>query len=421
MDSFIIVLTVSLVLSYAAAGQASWKVFLDKHDASEVIARHRRANEGNEEKNLPPNLERECVQEVCSYEEAREIFQDTYRTDIFWSVYVDGDQCAGKPCKNGGMCADSVGSFDCVCKHGFVGPLCEIDQTVCTVNETRGCSQFCKPGYQSYECSCAKGYKLKQYEKCEATELFSCGKLDSRSRLRDSKIRTLTQQDCQTDECPWQVLLKSEESDGFCSGVILKDNLVLTTAQCASMFSNFQVIVGKRKIPYEEGEQVLYVSTIHKHPKYQEGQPDNDLALLKLRGRITFKKSAVAPCLPERDFAENALMGRGPRTALVMGYSYSGGSVLQGNLQLASLPYLPLQQCRETHSTSLTNKMFCTSHPPSESCFFGPGSPVITVYKQVAFLTGVLSRPQGFDCDKGYVYQKISRFLPWLRPFMETR
>lgn len=41
-----------------------------------------------------------------------------------------------------------------------------LDQTVCVIDKSKGCSQFCKPGYQSYECSCAYGWKLQQKEKC---------------------------------------------------------------------------------------------------------------------------------------------------------------------------------------------------------------------------------------------------------------
>lgn len=38
---------------------------------------------------------------------------------------LDGDQCAEQPCKNGAMCSDSVGGFDCICKSGFSGINCE--------------------------------------------------------------------------------------------------------------------------------------------------------------------------------------------------------------------------------------------------------------------------------------------------------
>ena len=55
-------------------------VFLDRQQASSVISRHKRDNQGDEEKLMPANLERECLEEVCQYEEAREVFQDSYRT-----------------------------------------------------------------------------------------------------------------------------------------------------------------------------------------------------------------------------------------------------------------------------------------------------------------------------------------------------
>lgn len=46
--------------------------------------------------------------------------------------------------------------------------FCGADETVCVVDKTKGCSQFCKPGYTTYECSCARGWKLdaKNKEKC---------------------------------------------------------------------------------------------------------------------------------------------------------------------------------------------------------------------------------------------------------------
>ncbi|KAL0152372.1 hypothetical protein M9458_052095, partial [Cirrhinus mrigala] len=55
-------------------------VFLEKWDALSVISRQKRANTDGEEAKLPANLERECLEEVCDYEEAREVFQDYYRT-----------------------------------------------------------------------------------------------------------------------------------------------------------------------------------------------------------------------------------------------------------------------------------------------------------------------------------------------------
>lgn len=47
-------------------------VFLDKEQATSLISRQKR--------NTPSTLEQACMEKVCSYEEARKFFQDTYRT-----------------------------------------------------------------------------------------------------------------------------------------------------------------------------------------------------------------------------------------------------------------------------------------------------------------------------------------------------
>lgn len=86
-----------------------------------------------------------------------------------------------------------------------------------------------------------------------------------------NKLKNFEGLSCMSGECPWQVgaprrladggkpraaseafpcgcsqaLLKSSESGGFCSGVILKKSLVLTSAQCARKYGSFQVAVGE--------------------------------------------------------------------------------------------------------------------------------------------------------------------------------
>lgn len=49
-------------------------VFLDSKKASQVFIRAKRANSLFEEMK-PGNLERECLEEICDNEEAREVFE----------------------------------------------------------------------------------------------------------------------------------------------------------------------------------------------------------------------------------------------------------------------------------------------------------------------------------------------------------
>ncbi|XP_029013850.1 protein Z, vitamin K-dependent plasma glycoprotein a [Betta splendens] len=401
-------------------------VFLDKQRASAVIARHRRSIDGGGPA-AASSLEQACMEKVCTYDEARRFFQDSYRTDIFWSVYVDGDQCAENPCKNGALCSDSVGGYDCVCKSGFTGVHCEKDQTLCPLEKNKGCSQFCKPGYVSYECSCARGWKLSRADKdkCVPAVASPCGKVSSLRQWDDRQASNARSSfeglACLFSECPWQALLKSSESAGFCSGVILKENVVLTSAQCAKKYSSFNVVVGKRSAGTDDGEQTLYVKLIHVHPRYVEGRPENDLAVLELRDPVAFKSNVVAACLPERDFAESVLTA-GELPAVVTGWKEPGPALaFQGPLGLNALEYRRLPDCLEAHPNMVTNKMGCTAPRANADCTMSSGSPLLTLYREVFFLTGVVSQPPGAECSKGYLFQKVSRYLSWLEPFMRSR
>ncbi|XP_039907654.1 prothrombin isoform X1 [Simochromis diagramma] len=63
-------------------------VFLSGHLASQVLVRNRRANQMFEELKAG-NLERECVEEICDHEEAREVFEQPDKTEKFWNKYLD--------------------------------------------------------------------------------------------------------------------------------------------------------------------------------------------------------------------------------------------------------------------------------------------------------------------------------------------
>ncbi|TNN33717.1 Coagulation factor IX [Liparis tanakae] len=97
-----------------------------KTNQHQVFLRSRRANMFFLEEILQGNLERECQEEKCDYEEAREYFEDRDKAVAFWSVYVDGDQCDSAPCLHGGRCTDAVGGFNCSCPAPHHGPACEL-------------------------------------------------------------------------------------------------------------------------------------------------------------------------------------------------------------------------------------------------------------------------------------------------------
>ncbi|XP_021094475.1 vitamin K-dependent protein S [Heterocephalus glaber] len=167
--------------------------FLSKQRASQVLVRKRRANSLLEE-TKKGNLERECIEELCNKEEAREVFENNPETDYFYPKYLaclgsfraglftaarlstNGypdlrscinaipDQCNPLPCNKDGYmsCKDGQATFTCICKPGWEGRMCEFDINECKdpLNVNGGCSQICGNTPGSYHCSCRSGFDL---------------------------------------------------------------------------------------------------------------------------------------------------------------------------------------------------------------------------------------------------------------------
>ncbi|XP_072298187.1 transmembrane gamma-carboxyglutamic acid protein 2 [Eucyclogobius newberryi] len=71
--------------------RASGVLSLDPQEASSFLSRSLLYNSWDFELLVADDLQRECVEELCSYEEAREIFEDPVQTDVFWQTYSTGD------------------------------------------------------------------------------------------------------------------------------------------------------------------------------------------------------------------------------------------------------------------------------------------------------------------------------------------
>ncbi|KAL0974140.1 hypothetical protein UPYG_G00216160 [Umbra pygmaea] len=155
-------------------------VFLTGRAADSMLRRSRRHNTGVFEEVLQGNLERECLEERCNFEEAREVFEDDVKTMDFWVGYEDGNQCKSLPCQNQGSCEDHMGSYSCSCQPGFTGSNCEIETSRrCEVNNGQ-CMHFCESvGPIGAQCACAGGYMLAQDGvTCQPKVAFPCGRVE---------------------------------------------------------------------------------------------------------------------------------------------------------------------------------------------------------------------------------------------------
>uniref|UniRef100_A0A3Q2P8N8 Growth arrest specific 6 n=1 Tax=Fundulus heteroclitus TaxID=8078 RepID=A0A3Q2P8N8_FUNHE len=191
----------SVVLLILLAVRWSHSVVISPQEANQFLRRHRRAYQVFEE-TKQGHLERECVEERCSKEEAREVFENDPETDYFYPKYMAcvekfgdsekkkqdlitcvhniPDQCSPNPCNPRGTvrCEDKKGDFHCHCFTGWTGASCEQDVDECT-KDNGGCDHVCNNTIGSYRCSCHEGFTLADRHLCadvdECQDASVCG------------------------------------------------------------------------------------------------------------------------------------------------------------------------------------------------------------------------------------------------------
>ncbi|XP_077647017.1 uncharacterized protein LOC110478744 [Lonchura striata] len=452
--------------------RAQGGVFLKKENADKFLERTKRANTFLEEWKKG-NIERECNEERCSKEEAREAFEDQEKTEEFWNIYVDGNQCSSNPCHYGGHCKDGIGSYTCTCLDGYQGKNCEfVIPKFCRINNG-DCEQFCsvrRDGRKDVLCSCADGYVLAEDGKqCVATVKYPCGKVsvarkkrsvlsltDHSSGVSDQEdpprnmsaeedfaittesptpppdnrtsgktpyvdTRIVGGDECLPGQCPWQAVLLNEEGEEFCGGTILNENFILTAAHCINQTKEIKVVVGE--VDREKKEQSESMHTVDKiivHSKFDAETYDNDIALLKLKEPVRFSEYVIPACLPKADFANEVLMKQKSGRVSGFGREYDGGP-LPKKLKVLALPFVNRTTCKQSTSFVVTENMFCAGYDTEQkdACQGDSGGPHVTRYKDTYFVTGIVSWGEGCARKGKYgVYTKLSRFLRWVRTVM---
>ncbi|XP_075573241.1 coagulation factor X [Pelecanus crispus] len=464
-----------LLLCAALAGElrAEAGVFIKKENADKFLERTKRANSFLEELKKG-SIERECNEERCSKEEAREAFEDREKTEEFWNVYVDGDQCSSNPCHYGGHCKDGIGFYTCSCLDGYQGKNCEfVIPKYCKINNG-DCEHFCsikKSVQKDVLCSCAKGYVLAEDGKrCVSSVKYPCGKVFVKRKKRsvflpadnsnvnsdqdglpkngtslEEDILTTTESpttrpgngtsikgsfvhtrivggdECLPGECPWQAVLLNEAGEEFCGGTILNEYFILTAAHCMNQSKEIKIIVGEVDREKKEHSETMHtVDKILVHSKYIAETYDNDIALIKVKEPIMFSEYIIAACLPEADFANEVLMNQ--RSGMVSGFGreFEGGR-LSKKLKVLEVPYVDRNTCKQSTNFAITENMFCAGYETEQkdACQGDSGGPHVTRYKDTYFVTGIVSWGEGCAKKGKYgVYTKMSRFLRWVRTVM---
>ncbi|XP_058053173.1 coagulation factor IX-like [Ahaetulla prasina] len=386
---------------------AECAVFINQQKASSVLRRYRRYNSGYLEEVRQGNLERECIEEVCDFEEAREVFEDDAQTVIFWKTYID-------------VCSADNGDCEQICK-----------------NERRG----------KAACSCVDGYNLLEDQKtCEPSGPFSCGTItlpetitprlspdqsninDTKSHQEKSNIaqvvlpRRIPTQDwgqfnSRKGQVPWQVYMFSFDRKGFCEGVLISDKWVLTAAHCLE-YKPHTIVAGEYDTSaFEHSEQLRQILRVFQHPSYNETRKyENDLALLELSAPLALNTYVTPICIGNRALTEYLLKnGRGTLSGW---WKIHYLQKISNTLQLADIHYVDQAQCLQNNDTQPSPNTFCAGHPTLvRKVYHGnSGAPVATERNNTWFLTGIATC--GAECtgDEPYeIFTSIANHIAWIR------
>ncbi|XP_075865718.1 coagulation factor VII [Microcebus murinus] len=410
-------------------------VFITQEEAHGVLRRQRRANAFWEELR-PGSLERECKEEQCSFEEAREIFRDMERTKQFWISYKDGDQCASNPCQNGGSCEDQLQSYVCFCLPDFEGRNCETnkkDKLICA-NENGGCQQYCRDhAGATRSCWCHEGYSLQaDGVSCAPTVEYPCGKIPILERRNTSmpEGRIVGGKVCPKGECPWQALL-AVNGVLLCGGTLVDPSWVVSAAHCFDRVKsgkNLTVVLGEHDLSQEDGdEQPRRVAQIILPAAYSPSSQNHDVALLRLRTPARLGAHVAPLCLPEPAFAAGALAAVRFSTVSGWGRLLERGATAR-ELMAVDVPRLMTQDCERQSrqgpgSRRVTENMFCAGYADGskDACKGDSGGPHATCYRGTWYLTGVVSWGEGCAAAGHFgVYTRVSRYADWLRRLMRS-
>ncbi|XP_005355926.1 vitamin K-dependent protein C isoform X2 [Microtus ochrogaster] len=425
-------------------------VFSSSERAHQVL-RAKRANTFLEEMR-PGNLERECVEEICDFEEAKEIFQNVEDTLAFWIKYFDGDQCeappldhkCNNPCCGHGTCIDSLGSFSCFCDKGWEGRFCQEERQyhTCQVNNG-GCVHYCLEEGDSRRCACAPGYQLADdHKRCKSTVNFPCGKLGRRMEKKRKNRDTDPEDELEQDprivngtltkqgDSPWQAILLDSKKKLACGGVLIHASWVLTAAHCMVNSKKLTVRLGEYDLRRRDHWELdLDIKEVLIHPNYSRITSDNDIALLRLAEPATLSKTIVPICLPNDGLAERELTQAGQET-VVTGWGYQTDKDKDGRrnrtsiLTFIRIPVAPRNDCIQAMNHVVSENMLCAGiiGDNRDACDGDSGGPMVVFFRGTWFLVGLVSWGEGCGQLNNYgVYTKVSRYLEWINSHIGSK
>ncbi|KAK4878093.1 hypothetical protein RN001_010599 [Aquatica leii] len=207
---------------------------------------------------------------------------------------------------------------------------------------------------------------------------------------------------------PYQVSLRSYQNSHFCGGSVINYGWVLTAGHCVYGKSGSEMIVVTGTNNLYSGGSVYSVSQVIWHDSYNPSINVNDIALLRIYGKIAYNAKVQPITLSDSTPTSGT-------SCILSGWGLTSypSQQLPSYLQHIRLTAISLNQCYAAlPGMPVSNGNLCTYQAPGQgACQGDSGGPLVANSRQV----GVVS--WGVPCAKGVpdVFTNVAVYRNWIR------
>ncbi|XP_060837794.1 venom protease-like [Rhopalosiphum padi] len=238
---------------------------------------------------------------------------------------------------------------------------------------------------------------------------------------------------------PWMVALgyinyniKNNTLQWLCSGTLITDSYVLTSAQCVKNRDNIRLTtarLGELNLDpnVNDGATPLDVPIEHViiHEKYNSEGVHNDIALLKLNQSVVYTELIQPICLPITSDVQNINLTATMLFVAGWGSTDPTSSLSEPsntNLMEIQIPITNTTECKqlyEKNNTVIDDRIIlCAGHSlgGKDACRGDSGGPLMLPIENQYYLMGIVSYGPKICGEPGHpgVYTRVSYFVDWI-------
>ncbi|XP_031626099.1 apolipophorins-like [Contarinia nasturtii] len=241
-----------------------------------------------------------------------------------------------------------------------------------------------------------------------------------------------------SEEFPWMAALGylDYSDDDYkvtfrCGGTIISDYFILTAAHCTSNPKPVVVRLGKNTLSISDDDGIkpenYRIEEIKKHPNYSRLTMKNDIALIRVTKRISFKYNISPACL-QTDV--NDIHVDVPLIVTGWGRTTDKNLNTSNILMKTQLKTMPLSECNKTlskwnkiaklspYQDGISHGQYCAYDPQArnDSCQGDSGGP-LQYYSDstfVATVVGIVSFGESCGTAWPAIYTRIAYYIDWI-------